>query len=494
MKKHIGLVLLAGLLVFSQSCTQKSDDPAAEYLLNEAARKDAGIVIHLRGVDRCNISLSPLAGSRASSPVRLIKGIADGGSDTIRISHYYLPGEFLLGFDSCRNGENDSSLCKKYIIVTDQDLEIWINPLFGDNPDSTWFQAGEKENNAWQQFIRETGVRRESLLSTYDSLSGDKGSGTGLLQGRIREYERMRKSYNRNLSRRVRTDRDLFVSQIIEVQKIPARDFNYVPSGKKAMTLPGSLDEINLKNPLIIKTEGLKRWMDDAVKILVDEIEVEGSRDTLLIEAGIASIEKVRYENPLIYGWMAEYFYNLFINRNMFEGILSLQPYLEDPGCLTSLKLMVKQRSAVTAAITPGNIAPDFHFINAGGDQFSFMDYNNPSGFKLLLFWNSGCMKCLALIKQLYSWYLEKESDERPAVFTVNLDEVYNVDGWQKKVREMPEWQHMIDSGGIDSEAANAYGILTTPVLILINSDTREIVALPDSFEEIDILTGAIYH
>jgi thiol-disulfide isomerase/thioredoxin len=491
MKKNTA-VLLAGLLVFSQSCTQKSDDPAVEYLLNEAARKDAGIVVHLRGVDKCDISLSPLAGSRAFTPVRILKGIKGGSSDTIHISHNYLPGEFLLGFNSRVNGESDSLLCEKYIIVSDQDLEIWINPLYGEDPDSTWFQAGERENNTWQKYISETGVRRESLLNIYDSLSGYKESGTGDLQGRIREYERMRKSFNRDVNRRVRACRDLFVSQVIEVRKIPARDFNSVPAGEKAMTLPGSLDEINLRNPLIIKTEGLKRWMDDAVQIMVDEIAEEGSRDTMLVAAGIASIEKVRYENPLIYGWMADYFYTLFNDRNMFEGIISMQPYFEDPGCLTSIKIMVKLRGTAAAAITPGSIAPDFHFINVGGDQFSFMDCNNPSGFKLLLFWNSGCMKCLALIKQLYSWYLEKEPEDRPAVFAVDLDEVYNVDNWQKKVNEMPEWQHMIDRGSLDSEVANAYGILSTPVLILINSDTREIVALPDSLEEIDILTGEI--
>ena len=296
------------------------------------------------------------------------------------------------------------------------------------------------------------------------------------------------------MNRWVKANRDLFVSQVIEVQKIPGRDFNDLPSGNRAMTLPGSLDELDLGNPLIIKTEGLKRWMDDAVKILVDEIASEGSKDTLLVEAGVASVEKVRHENPLIYGWMADYFYSVFNDMNIFKGIVSLQPYVEDPGCLTSIKLMVKQRSAAAAAITPGSIAPDFHFINAGGDQFSFMNCNDPAGFRLLLFWNTGCMKCLAITKQLYSWYLEKDPDDRPAVFAVNLDELYNVDGWKKKVHEMPEWQHMIDRGGIDSEAANAYGILTTPVLILINSNTREIVALPESLGEIDLLTGAVYH
>ncbi len=493
MKRNIGFILVAGLLVISQSCTQKSNDPAAAYLNNESYRSDIRVVIHLRGIDKCSITLCPLAGSRAFSPVRKLKDVRAGSSDTIIISHNYLPGEFLLSFnrDTCEQG--NFSRYEKFIIVSDQDLELWINPLYGNDPDSTRFQPNEKENNAYQQFISESGTRRESISNTYESISGSKEYGTKSWQRKVREYESMRKSYNRYVNSQIRASRNMFVSQVLEFQKIPGKDFNTGTEGKKRNAFFGSLDEISFRNPLIIKTEGLNRWMDEAMKACEDELATGESGDSSLAEAGKTLIEKVRYENPLIYGWMADYFYALFNRRNFFEGIVSLQPYIEDPGCLTSYRLMVKQRSTVAETIVPERSAPDFHFIDAGGDQFSFLDSGNQSGFKLLLFWNTGCMKCIALTRQLYSWYLGKAPEERPAVYAVNLDEVYNIDGWLKRVSEMPEWEHMIDKGGIDSEAANAYGILTTPVLILINADTREIVALPQSSEEIDVLTRMIY-
>lgn len=205
---------------------------------------------------------------------------------------------------------------------------------------------------------------------------------------------------------------------------------------------------------------------------------------------GRKAIEKVKPENSLVYGWMVGYFYDLYEKNNNIGGIIEMQSYLEDEDCLTSMKRVVLQRSDRMKDIVPQRITPDFNFINEKGYHCMLSEYKTSSQFKLLFFWSTGCMNCVALTRHLYAWYLDQVPEDRPAVFAVNLDEVYDEASWRKKISEMPEWEHMIDKGGIDSEVANAYGVLSTPLMILIDVQTNKIVQVLETIEEMDVILG----
>lgn len=485
MKNWLPLILSAVVLIFAQSCKQRvkvSQDNNSDLF---GGQSDIKLIIHLRGIDHCTVSLCPMSGTRALSSVRMIEDLRDGGVDTMIISRYYLPGEFVLSFSKTQGSDNLAIRHEKYLIVSEQDLELWINPFFGDDPDSTRFQEGETENNAYRQFDIGNSDKREALLRLYDSLLRDTDRDSKSWRHRIRDYEKARGLYNNYINKQIRANRTLFASQIMEFNKLPEKGFCENTGKMEFSAVRSYLDEIDFRNPLIIKVAGISRWMDDLMEFIEDKYKGDALYDTIVVAAGTASIEKVRDENPFIYGWMTDYFYDLFSRNNNFDGLVKLQSFLDDPGCLTSYKLMTQRRQAASENVKPGNPAPDFHFINSEGKHFMLHDYETSSRFKMLLFWNTGCMSCIAVTRQIHSWYKETSPEKRPAVFAVNLDENFDVDEWRKKVGAMPEWEHMIDRGGIDSEGANAYCILATPVVFIIDSQSRKIVALPVTIEEI---------
>ncbi|MBE0675130.1 MAG: redoxin domain-containing protein, partial [Bacteroidales bacterium] len=400
-----------------------------------------------------------MIGDRAFTPVRKLENVRGGDTDTIFISDNFLPGEFNLEIQWDGTGNDTSNYYnKRYLIASAQDIELWINPQYGDDRDSIWFQDDERENNAFDRFAIEDNDKRKELSSIYESLLELDSLDTKLRKTRFREYRKRRNTYNRWINNHIRDNRELFFSQVLEFRKIPESELEWSLSGRMHNRSNTFLNEIDFSNPEIIRTAGLERWMDEYIKLSVREAISSEKRDSLLIDVGIDAIEKVKSENKIIYGWMADYFYKVYEKSGNMKGIIKLNPYLDDLECMTENKRLIHQRSATVENITPGKQAPDFHFINDKEEHFSLYEYKTNSDYKLILFWNTGCMNCIAITKLMHLWYLEQPPEERPAVFAINLDEYYEKEVWEKRISLMPEWEHMIDKGGADSEVANAYG------------------------------------
>ena len=107
---------------------------------------DISITIRLRGVSECKITLLPLSGTNALKPVLSVEGVKNGETATLNFPHENLPGEFVLRFDYKEEPTSTPYPSEKRIIVNDQDLELWVHPIYCNNPDSTWFQEDEREN------------------------------------------------------------------------------------------------------------------------------------------------------------------------------------------------------------------------------------------------------------------------------------------------------------------------------------------------------------
>jgi thiol-disulfide isomerase/thioredoxin len=469
------------ILVLCQSCDHTSKDSGHVFSDCLQVQNDVRLIIHLRGTGKCRVALAPMTGSRAFTPVWVIEDTGESVADTISVSHNYLPGEFILSF-SC-NADSLSPLLQydKYLLVSGQDIELWINPYSGENPDSTWFNPEENENNAFLRFQKANIIRQEGLAKAYESLSEAETSAADVRRKAERKYEKECRTYNRWIDQQSQTKPDLFVSQVIKFYKVPQTRREATGFGKHR---PEKYDLGVIKdfsNPDIIRTYGIRRWADKYVELTGNYLPPGEKDDSMLVAAGMAAIERVRFENPCAYGWMADYFYRLFEERDLADGIIMLRPYLEDTTCLTPFRRLIIDRTGRSDEIAPGNVAPDFTFINHMGHYYRFSDYPAAPGMKILFFWNTGCMDCKAVIRQLYTWYQEQTPEERPTVFTVNLDEDYNESEWRKKISGMPEWEHMIDKGEVDSEVANGYCILYTPVVVLIDAQTSKIVSVPST-------------
>lgn len=72
-------------------------------------------------------------------------------------------------------------------------------------------------------------------------------------------------------------------------------------------------------------------------------------------------------------------------------------------------------------------------------------------------------------------------------VFALSLDYTdTEIKAWEDMKLKLDGWKHSRPAGGINSPEAKAYYILATPVLILVDSKTNKIVALPNSAEELE--------
>ncbi len=51
--------------------------------------------------------------------------------------------------------------------------------------------------------------------------------------------------------------------------------------------------------------------------------------------------------------------------------------------------------------------------------------------------------------------------------------------------RRLKGWKHLRAEEGIRSKVANDYYILATPVMVLLNANTKEIIAVPNTMKEL---------
>jgi hypothetical protein len=79
-------------------------------------------------------------------------------------------------------------------------------------------------------------------------------------------------------------------------------------------------------------------------------------------------------------------------------------------------------------------------------------------------------------------WLLCTHQDERD----LSLDETETeIEARQKKLTEHINWKHQRAAEGVRSKVANDYFILATPVMILLDTKTKEIVAMPANLNEL---------
>jgi hypothetical protein len=71
-------------------------------------------------------------------------------------------------------------------------------------------------------------------------------------------------------------------------------------------------------------------------------------------------------------------------------------------------------------------------------------------------------------------------------VVAVNLDETdTEIKVWEQKIPLLEGWKHLRAKDGVRSKVANDYFILATPVMMLVDSKTKTILAMPNTLNEL---------
>jgi thioredoxin-related protein len=451
-----------------------------------AQNRDISLTIHLRGVSESKISLMGLSGTKAFKTIVEVQGIKNGETATLKVPAEHLPGEFVLRFDYKEKKESTPYPSEKNIIINDQDLELWACPMQANNPDSTWLQKGERENAAFALFMKENGRQKEKLGLLQQFLTNYDDTKSKFFRQGIEEYEKRRDAYNQWLEERVKEDKALFVSSLYRFQYIPQIPWEGTEKDRALSVINHYFDGIDFNDPVITKTSQMNEFMNSYVNLHMQMATTTALRDSLISSATRNAVEKAKHGSPMVYGWMVDYFYRGFESNNIPEGMKVLQPYLDDPSCLTSKRMEIERRLKGMETLVKGSKAPNIDLKDSLGNLFDLYDFNPASPYILILFWSADCSHCTETVKAISPWLEKTENKQKVSVVAVSLDETETeIKAWEQKIVQLNGWKHLRAAEGVRSKVANDYFILATPVMIVLDTKTREIIALPGTLNEL---------
>jgi thioredoxin-related protein len=451
-----------------------------------AQNRDVNLTIHLRGVTETKISLMGLSGTKAFKTIVEVQGIKNGETTTMKVPKEHLPGEFVLRFDYKEKKESTPYPSEKNIIINDQDLELWVSPMQANNPDSTRLQKGERENAAFTLFMKDNGRQKEKLGLLQQFLANYDDTKSKFYQQGTDEYEKRREAYNQWLDARVKEDRKLFVSSLYRFQYVPEIPWTGSEKERAFSVISHYFDGIDFSDPVITKTSQMNEWMNSYVNLHMQMAITTALRDSLVASAARNAVEKAKSGSPVVYGWMVDYFFRGFESNNLPEGMKVLQPYLDDPNCLTSKRMEIERRLKGMETLLKGSKAPDIALKDQADNLFDLYQFNPGSPYILLLFWSADCSHCTETVKAISPWLELSENQQKISVVAISLDETETeINSWKKKITELSGWKHLRAADGVRSKVASDYYILATPVMILLNGNTKEIIALPNNLNDL---------
>lgn len=461
------------------------------FIFNDSTKsQDAFIKINLRGVYESKITLLPLSGTNALKPILIVDGIKTKESATLKVPAGELPGEFVLRFDYKENITSTPYPSEKRIIVNDQKLELWVHPIYCNNTDSTWFQKDERENRTFLDFSKEN-ARQKQMIGLLQNflLNYDDPNSTFYTDG-ITEYEKRRIASNKWINEQIKQNKSLFVSSMFGFQKMPEIDWKGSETNRKQSLRDNYFEGMDLSEPLMIRTTSMKEWMDGYVNLYGELATTTSLRDSQFTIAGKNAIEKAKKGDPVVYGWMVDYFFKGYESFNIQTGIKMLEPYLNDPDCLTTKRQEINKRLKGMKTIVSGTFAPDIIMPDSENKPFVLSSFTNKKNM-LLLFWSADCSHCRELTGKLYQFYQQPEIQQKLDIVAVSIDETdTEILAWRKNIEEMKGWIHLRAEDGVRSKVAQDYYILSVPVMILIDSETKKIIGLPENTRQLDKLLG----
>jgi len=243
---------------------------------------------------------------------------------------------------------------------------------------------------------------------------------------------------------------------------------------------------MNFNDSMLVKTSNFKEWMNAYVNLYGSLAKTQSSIDSLFSAAGVNAIEQAKKGHPIIYGWMVDYFFNGYEANGIDAGMKVLEPYIKDPNCLTAKRIEINRRLEAIASLVPGTKAPAINMKDMEGKNFDLHKYSPDTKYILVVFWSAGCFHCVETIDVIYPWYKQDDNSKKLSVVAVSLDENEDeIKKYNTKHKELAGWIHLHAKEGVNSQVANDYGILSTPVMFLIDTKNKQIIASPNSLEQL---------
>ena len=320
------IVLLALLLVFSSVYPQ------------------VNLKVTLLGIPESKMAVYSIAEGHNN----LIKDFGSLKKDQtvdIAIQQQYLPGEFILYFEYGYNPESGKAYSNdKMIIINNSDVEFFANPIFINNPDSSYFGVNDIENKVLAEFATKTIKTMDMLdvLKTFLLEYDDKES--EVYKAGVEEFKKRQNEHNTLIDSQIKAHKDLFCSNMFYFYYVEDIDFSGNELQRKQSMINNYFNNFDFTNKQILRISYLKNWMDNYVNQYVELATTYDMIGELFVLAGKNAIEKSKSGDPYVYGWMVDYFFNGYESMNIEKGISMLEPYINDPNCMTYKRTEINRR------------------------------------------------------------------------------------------------------------------------------------------------------
>jgi thioredoxin-related protein len=448
--------------------------------LSQVIRPEAHLItIHLRGVYNSKVTLTPYANGRYQAPLVVVPDVT--GEVKLNVPATNLPGQFLLRMDYRKKAEEQPYPAEFVFYMSDHDLRLGINPL-AVRPDSIDFGT-DNENPAYFKFIQANEIHRQQLALLEQLLTGYDTRDGKFYKMTEEEFEKRRQQYNGWISSQKDKYKGLFISSLFDFQKINPVIRNISGSQQLKEQTLHFFDQVNLQDTLMLRTQGLSDFMNAYMGLFGTQATTEKLRDSLFTEAGRIACEKASAGHPKVYGWMVDYFFRGYESYNITAGTAMLQKFIDDPRCLTPKKQEILRRLEGMEKMKVGSSAPGFEAEMFDGMKLRFDEVSKQKKYEMIVFYESDCGHCKELLKDLSDWYRVPENKVWFDIITVAMDDDRKT--WEQNYQlNKFEWHDVWAPGGVNSQVAKDYYVLSTPVVYIIDKQMK-VSALPQNIEEI---------
>jgi len=439
------------------------------------------VTVQLRGVHSSNITLTPFNGVRFALPLQHIDSVLPGNRCRFIVPDSLLPGEFLLRFDYRAKAGDAPYPAEMQFYLNRENIRLYAHPLHlsGDS----LRMEGDVENTVWNGFQKTNMLHRQQIGLLEQLLGNYTRRNSKLYAVALKEYEDRRVDYNRWLDSMTVAHRDCYVSHLFKFQQIGKQNWLALPADRVEGVAAHWFDGFNFNDTTVLRSRQMGEFINGYLSLYGMRATSEAIRDSLFTQAGRQACRLASAGNPKVYGWFVDYFYLGYETYNITSGLRMLEEHQNNPRCLTSKKMEIARRLAGLKNQLPGTQCANL-LVHDFDDRPHTINLQGNTKKQLVLFYESDCGHCIDLLAELTKWYAEPEHAAALTVYTIALDDTRQ--HWEPAfLKNKFPWTDRWAPGGVNSQAAADYYMLSTPSLFLLDENGK-LLSIPTSVEGLD--------
>jgi hypothetical protein len=433
-----------------------------------------------------HITLYPLFGDSAMKPIQRATALSAGQTAIFDLSDNATPGEYLVRYDYTAHPGVNPYPSEQHVLIGKDGLSIELNPMYAPVRDSVRFSRDGGENDAWLDFQRKCQEMRAPVVSMGNWLMEEPVSKNRFYRIALKNYAQRLAQYNQWVDAQIKLQGNRFVTRLMTYDKLPsALSVNAEASGCSST----HLIDLNLQDTLVLHTRNFFDWALACVRVAYEQSPISTNRDSAVLASAEALLDRISIGHPLVYGAIVDQLFLQFTRIGFDSGIAALGNHINRTTCASARKDDITRKLAFIGRLRPGSSMFDINVPMKEGPSLPLSKLTQDKPLSLILFWSAGCSHCMELIEGMLPKMSSPEINARLQVIAVSLDRSdADRQKWQQTIARLPSWRHSILSDGPNHPLAQAFGVLATPTMFLIEGKEFRLKALPSGLGELQKL------